>query len=534
MTRTDHIIALVSATLTADEQFFAPALAKLSSLYEINEPRKVNLVSLGAASGESSATEPLAAWIQRLRDEKVSSVQCINYASTNGKMPAHIAASFAGTITMIIEISSQKSHGSYILRSQYSPRFGLNPEKFIELINAQTDPALAWARVTQLLLESNRLNQKTIFPEVETADYLVTAEGRQVFEYMVDNILKETQIELAINGFELVIPASLQPFFTKYDTPSFFKSDKEYVYLYPEQEVNFEQLQQIIKANAFGDRLWQALNDQLAQYNDEEFQQLEAGAWPDALKGMDTEKLNRIAHTVCRSICVLCEEDSLKPKIPENLAAYFGPDETNQKRAALRSKIDDSGWHLANNTQSWEYNEFYKISDAVGGSQPSSEETRPEFLRALKDIYRFATRSGSMFQEAFGLSLFVLGKLDEFNIEESDVKSPGGKDGKTPAGKFDLNDLNANDRLLKSAGFSERAIENLKAAAWIVNEFRSIGWSEDRLRDQLAMNISNVFGGMGSWNDQYFEKDQPEYDAVTAAFYEAFRSQFAAVLSFTK
>ncbi|MET0244283.1 MAG: hypothetical protein ABW174_12475, partial [Flavitalea sp.] len=292
------------------------------------------------------------------------------------------------------------------------------------------------------------------------------------------------------------------------------------------QEVTYEQLWLLIKSNDFGDRLWQALNDQLAQYNDEAFQQLEASAWPDALKAMDTETLNRIAHTICRSICVLCEEDSLKPEIPESLTGFFGPDEMDQKRAALRSKIDNSGWQLANSSRQWEYNEFIKISDEVGEPQPSSEQSRPVFLKALKDIYRFATRAQSVFQEAFGLSLFVLGKLDEFNAEE--------RSGKAPAGNFDLNDLSANDEMLKNAGFSERAVENMKAATWIVDDLRSIGWTDDRLRDQLAMNISNVFGGMGSWNDQYFEKDQPEYDAVTAAFYDAFRTQFAAVLSVRK
>jgi len=63
--------------------------------------------------------------------------------------------------------------------------------------------------------------------------------------------------------------------------------------------------------------------------------------------------------------------------------------------------------------------------------------------------------------------------------------------------------------------------------------FLPLGLSEAKLRGLLAYLLSDVFGGMGSWNDQYFEtpEAQQQYDAISARLYGALSAFFVATLN---
>jgi hypothetical protein len=137
-------------------------------------------------------------------------------------------------------------------------------------------------------------------------------------------------------------------------------------------------------------------------------------------------------------------------------------------------------------------------------------KAREEFLGALREAESFAKQAGSPFFEAF--------KLARFALEDGALRLMGNLS--SPEGVAAL------QVVLKTAGFSEQAGEVFERKAGAVSEFELFHASEEKLRGVLACTVADVFGGMGSWNDQPVgtPEAQEQYEQISRRLFRALRA----------
>lgn len=149
---------------------------------------------------------------------------------------------------------------------------------------------------------------------------------------------------------------------------------------------------------------------------------------------------------------------------------------------------------------------FPEIAYGIEVQSLGIEQAQSAFSKALEEIKVFVAEIQSPYEEAFSLALFIITGVKDFSSEELIAQ-------------------------VKSSGFSERAIEVLNGRVWIADQFRELGLKSEKVRGLLAISIADVFGGMGSWNDQYGESDQERYQTVSANMFQALKNYFAAIIS---
>ena len=511
MTRTDHIQVLTSAALLASGEQLSPLFSIFENNYVLNEVRKPNFVSLGAR--KNGDEETFAGWIHRLRSEDILKVKLFNSSLQNHALQAHILAAFAGPSDLLLEITTKSQIRTFVLNSFFSSQYEITPEHFILLLDSQPNKEIAWSRAATLIQESNILNQRGTFSQAQRPAYLLTEEGRKVFESLADDLIREVQIELEIHECKFIIPEGIQDVFMKYGHMPYFVDDVEHVYLNPSGDVSSGDILLLVESQLFEEKLiWESLNASLTEYAYANMTPVPVDQWRKKIENMEHDLLQKIVNPICRCICTLCEDQHKKRIIPSALSDKFAPDDLELKRAAARSKSENDRWVPESKKQYWEYYEFEQIKEALPPDIPGADMARKKFIAALEAIKTLAAKIKSPFEESFKLSLFIL-----------ETKQPGEK---YNGEYFEL--LAAN---LISGGFSEHAAGKLREVQWIGELFKMLGWRKEDIDGMLAITFADVFGGMGSWNDQQTEQDYEKYQEISATLYSALRSYFASLLS---
>ncbi|RYY56570.1 MAG: hypothetical protein EOO09_05930 [Chitinophagaceae bacterium] len=508
MKRTDHILSLVATALTSESP--ASVLKTIEGFYFLSEPRKTGTVSLGAK--ENGQEKSFTTWIGGQRQAGITAMNLKPFPARNASLQPHIAAAFAGPSDLLLEITTGSGTKIFGMAFYRSSSYQILPVEFITLIDSQPEPAILWDRAATLLLESNQLNNRISFEREKVREYLLTDTGTAVFETMASQLMDELQIEAFINNREFAIPAPLAHLVTKQG--HFFSGGDgpDHVYLYSLRDVNAFELLQLVAAQSFAGGTWTRLNETIKEYNDPDMPTVDPGQWEETLSGMEPATLQRYVMPVCRSICTLCEEAGIKPLIPEDLRDAFGPDETDQKRASARSKDASRVYSLSNNGQPWEYYQFEELEGISALPDLNVRDAKTDFSVSLEKICVLAAKMNSPYEEAFGLALFLAGETpEESTYTDSMVEATAGR--------------------LAASGFSERAVENFRANTWMTQSYSTLGWNAYRISQLMALSTADVFGGMGSWNDEYAENDQALYEQLSAELFRALRNYFAVVVA---
>jgi hypothetical protein len=243
-----------------------------------------------------------------------------------------------------------------------------------------------------------------------------------------------------------------------------------------------------------------------------------AAAWPTALEGLSEELTRSVPQAVCDAIRTLCEEQKQEPVIPEALKACFGPDELEKKRAKARTRLSGGEqWQLQDNRQPWQL-VFFEQIPGEGPTEPPGDAApaKARFQEALQAIEAFATRLDFPFAEAFRLGRFLLGPS-------------------FPSGAFDAAHAQRAVEALAAQGFSERAQENFQELFPFSEDLKVLRWSEERIRGFLAASVSDVFGGMGSWNDLPLDgAEAEEHGRLSGELFRSMKDYTAALQSWVK
>jgi hypothetical protein len=515
MKRNDYLLALTSGFLLAPEGKISEALAFVNPDIELTAPGKPGAVSLGGRYIKDIKSG-FVEWMEYLRKEKIQGVKIFYINNENAGLSPHIAAAFAGGEEFMLEITTLKKTRSYILQTILSTAFQITRAEFTELIDFQKDKEKLWARIIELVEEFVQLNSISGFNKNHIRDFFESEEGIHVFEFLATQLLQEIQIECMINKMHFEIPKRFENLFYKSDFP-FGEAEKDSVFLYPVKDVSPDELLMLINAQSFTNEIWKMCEKEFVENPHEEIPSLKAAEWSSYIKKLSPSSLKELCSVICGIIAGICEENETKPTIPAELANTFGPDEIEEKRAQARGRTGDY-WLLQGNKDSWELYFFELLPDDLKIEVPTSlGEARENFSNHLKEAAAFAAKIDSPFGEAFLLGSYFLN--DE-----------------VPAGNFDQVHFDIISKDLKKKGFSDIARENIGDLIFYGDTMKKLNWPAAKISGLFAVSISDVFGGMGSWNDVYVEDeaDNNTYQEISAELFSSQRNYLAALLSFQK
>ncbi|MFY0567302.1 hypothetical protein ACN28E_26225 [Archangium lansingense] len=533
----DMVVAWVTSLLKKERVQWPEVLARLETMlgesWSVRRLAQPNTYSLGARLRDGREL-PLAGWLEGLgTDGEPLEVRALDLGSrAPEKLPEHIAAAFASTQALVLALRSRGISSVYVLETVVSHRSLISPAQLVELalLQPHADRVLeAWARV---ITESNELNGRPAVEVSQVARYLCSREGAGVLDFLGGDLMSELQSTVRREGVVENIPEAYRSFFHTSDPDDFDRQmlgpDRQHEFipseerLYLESEATAQDFVALVEAQPFAREIWERiarnLNQFLAEgetpYTAESIAAKLRDGGPEAHRELPMGNLTQEWQGCCRG-------HGVEPIIPEALRGclrLLGPTPEERKRdkglLLEREKL-----RLKPNTEGYQMYLFRELEDApplLDSPARPTTEVREEFLGALREAESFAEQQDSPFFEAFKLARFVL---------ESDALRL--------TGKLSPERVDALQEALKAAGFSERAGEVFGRKVNAVSDFEPFHPSEEKLRGLLACTVADVFGGMGSWNDQYF--DTPEaherYEQVSSRLFGTLRAFNMAILN---
>ncbi len=498
--------------LLAPDDAAETAVADFGSQYVLEKIKAPGMISIGAAD-EDNKPLPWKAWAGKIKAGGVDQVS-VSYIFYEGKeLAAHVAAAFAGTVSFVLQVETAGAVQTWFLRSENSPRNALSAAGFAGFIESQPNSPTILKRVHQLINESNHLNNKPLVPEGKTADFLRSPEGESIFDFLGDNLVSEIQIECKINDTSLLFSPEWDSYFQgPFGGSRYFTStgDKDPVYFYSLRTVTADELKQVIAAQPFAEKIRPGVNRLIKEEQPPAFELVSDA--DGLLSSGSSDQLQILGNLICRVIISNCEESETLPIIPVSLSEAFGPDKTDQMRARARGHTDEFR-SLKPPENPWRYYQYDRLPGLNHLITPNNAAAREkDFRESLGAISRFA-------EEKQLLSYVALFRLAAFLLSPS-----------VATGTFGGESIGA---AVKEQGFGEDIAKALADGIFYVSKMLVLDWPAGKCFGLLAVSITGVFGGMGSWNDQYFETDALEYDQVSAAFFRARQHYFASLLSGT-
>jgi hypothetical protein len=507
MRRDDYMLMIASNLLTLETDKLPAAIEHFSGKCELRQLRKAGAVSIGGQHPDDREVG-LVRWIEALRAERIKRVACSWSAHAQPPvLEPHLAAAFRGARQSLLQVVTEHQVRSFALLTLSSSQYEMTPEQFIEVIDAQELRDVLWTRLADVVCESNRMNGRPDVDSTTIRGYLA-GEGNAVFEFFCSNLVEEAQVEGMLHRVPFVMPDRYRKLFKRRGVSA--AGEPERIFLYPTAELDADDVLALVDAQPCSRDIWVALVAKAAE-SQSNIPDISAADWAGSLHALDEVQFAAVAQLLCEVICNVCRERGLPRTLPAALSGKFGPDEQEHARILVRHRLDMNGYFPCVTEHPWELYYFSPISEHPAPAPPT-RAVEQVFGERLSEIERFAVKTKSPFTEHFRLAAWFLG---------DDV----------PAGRFDGEHCRTIASRLAEGGFSESAVERLDNLLIPAPDMLALGFNFTRIRHLLAADAADVFGGMGSWNDQYFENGQEDFERVSAAMYRAQRELVAAMLT---
>lgn len=505
---------IVAALLRADKVQRGTYLDFVGSSLELRNTQAENMIILcGAVAGGTLIG--FRDWLERLGSVDPQSVRVIRAGSAQPpKLPDHIAAAFGSSGREILFCSIQGQKHLIDLTVEQAPRYAMSGVHLAALIDAQLSAPAMWRRIEALTNENRAMNLESTFEMGMLRSAFIAGELDGFLELMLDQLLEEFQIELAISGEKLLIPDELEHLL---HPPASHDADSmagevavSSVYLYPTGRPTGEELARFIGLQPIPD-LEPILSPSLA----------EAGINIHTLLDLSAEEVaeRAIADTVCRILADELNATGTKPLIPENLLHVFGPSALDQKRADLRGQWGRfyTARPSANTWQRWICRECpIDVAELSATKLLRKPEVLVEWKAALAEIEKYAREIDSPFSGTFALARILIDSSYGKRMAEEIASTASGEE--------------LEERwipLMIEAGFDT---DNAAAAASSIVQgmlsaelLLQVTPPED-LPLLVAVSSCDVFGGMGSWNDIDPRDMNERYSTLSTRLYHALRN----------
>ncbi|WNG57674.1 hypothetical protein F0U59_25110 [Archangium gephyra] len=529
MNLSDMAVAWVTSLLKMERERWPEILTRLETMlgesWSLRRLARPNTYSLGARPRDGREL-PLADWLEELGKEGPLEARALDLGSLSMEgLPAHMAAAFANTQGLALELHTRGGASVFVLETVFSRQSLITPAQLVEiaLLQPHSERVLeAWARV---ITESNELNGRPAVEASQVVRYLGSREGAQVLDFLGGDLMSALQSTVRREGAVEDIPEAYRSFFHTSDPDDFDRHmlgpDRQHEFvpseerLYLESGATAQDFVALVEAQPFAREIWERiarnLNQFLAEgeepYTAESIAAKLRNEGPEAHRGLPMGNLTQEWQGCCRG-------HGVDPIIPEALRGCVRrsgptPEEREKDKGLL---LEREKLRLAPNTEGYQvylFQELGELPPVPGSPARPAAELRKEFLAALRETETFAEQQGSPFFEAFKLARFVL-ESDQLRL----------------TGELTPERVEALVKVLKAAGFSERAGDVFGRKINAVSDFEPFQPSEEKLRGLLACSVADVFGGMGSWNDESFETEETHarYEQLSARLFSTLRA----------
>ena len=506
------VMAATVGLLTCPDQYLDDALARCdrvinsSALYSTDKPS----VAIRSRAGIT----PLRDWVMRMRAGGPLACWPGFGGRDHGDIPAHIMAGFLGGRPGTLHVKHAGGCDLYHPGTISSPPHEMTVAQFADLINAQDNPEFYWPNILADINQFHRCNDIVEVGTDELTDFLLSNAAAHAWDVTGDEIMREVQVEALTFGKSFIIPAHLANLVEKV-VPLFDSEPSVWLEAYDEDEVTGSDLYQLIMAQEFHGEIWQTCADlqQLAEtlgedYDLSEFPHIDAKQWGQYLQGLDALAAELVRDDLLELIRLECQRRRCEPMIPAALEEIFGPDEEERRRLSFRRHLQhDMGWNLKMQTVPWRMFVFDENGDKVEEANAATAivDLQRRFEAALEAIEAFAVKVQSPFAVHF--------KLANRLAAHARVDAP-----------FDR-------EVFEHICVSNDAPDYL-ANMELVDLFAAFGWRTRRVLGLAAVAAADVFGAMGSWNDQSFDDDEDEqFEALSSQLFDAMNAYLASLLT---
>lgn len=463
---------------------------------------------------------PLRNWIHDLHSTKVTSVR-LGLEADSGPYPDYKMAGFAGGRPWTLEIIAERGSSQFLLGTTSSPEHAMTSAHLVQLVNQQQDPDFFWEVIEQEINQFHRCNGMPEIDECDLESFLASSEGEQNWKVIGDTLFRELQVEAHVYDEPFTVPDEMAALVNPV-VPFFDDLDEQFIdlYTYDDDDVSGNDLLELVEAQDFAGVIWvrcanihRLIEDLGEDVDFEQFPRLSAEEWPRHLQGIEAGDACHLCDGIIELIKDECTQRSVQPVIPEELDEVFGPDETERRRVYFRIRMQhDLGWQLARNPEPWLAYTFFRRPEEVDlCAPPRLAVAKLEFEAALTATEHFARRVESSFADSFRLALLL--------SQDTSLDETRGIDTVALRGKL-------------AKQFPSEDTSWIDALFLIVDGFSQFNWEAGKVRALAAISAADVFGAMGSWNDQSFEGEEDAvFEELSRRLYDAMNSYFSALLS---
>lgn len=492
----DLFIFTTAQLLKKSNETFESVKTDLQDLfggYEFNIPKKVKAFSITATNSDQKYVGYWD-WIHELRNGGFTKATIENL-NGQGVLPDPIAAAFANGISRVFKISSTSKVRTYIPMNRSSRQTWLDGHELEFLIDAQSSDQETRRALWQSILEAD-INRFGSYDQAKTIEEARNFLHKDYENYFcpANDILRTLQHYCAREGLEFKIPAHLTH---KLEKPISTNIAENSYAPYIKEELSGKEVGELIAAQN-SELIWSKVKESLAENiktQQLKFENFSVTMNNDSLiefiKSLTSDEIYQLSLTSCT---YLFGENFV---IPEQLKHKFNFPE-------LPPIPDHQLWRATPNNEPWQMLcfEFAGEINFTNVSPPEEfnwPKLMEQFHKTLVPMESFAKKVESPFAEAFSVAAWVLTAQN-------------------------LNFQNRNEFMAAAASenFSENALQVLDHKLnFGLN--KALQLSTEQVRLILALDLVNIFGGMGSWNDQNFldPSDQLLFETLTAELFSA-------------
>lgn len=400
---------------------------------------------------------------------------------------------------------------------------------FIELINSQKNKSVIQERLKNYLLEISFTEEdRAALAAMDLESFLKTTKGQRCLDLEMGNLIAEIQKDCKRSGDSFIIPKNLEHSLECIDY------EKEMLAkMSAEEKLNFVERHEVFIINNAVGKDYQDLIEAQTQsatiYKNiwENFISLgedlkEKFKTIDELKEIFKEEKAEEFYTyptanILNSIIVFCKKNAQKIIFPNNLKdrilyindmnsePEFLPEHERYLPLPNKNSYSDIMLtELATNS--------FDLLPVVNFA-----EAKKEFLELLSFCENLSKRAESYFEECFKSARLILSLGEKITLS----KQP------------DKNELMSFIQSSHFQEFSEHSKYTLQKNVESLDIFFQLVLPKDKLIQLLVLSITNVMGGMGSWNDQYFEdeNDNKDYTYSLEKFPQVYQNFFVQAMN---
>jgi hypothetical protein len=509
------VMAATVGMLTCPDECLSDALVQCDRLFDSSVLYSTDKPSVAVRS--VTGVTPLRDWVMGARASGLLACRTGFGVQRNGDSAPHRMAGFLGGRPCSLHVSHAGGCDSYHAGTISSPSHAMTVAQFADLINAQANPEFFWHAILADINQFHSCNGIAAVAPEELADFLLSDAGASAWNSTGDQLMQELQVEALTFGEPFRIPASLADLLEKvvpiHDMFPYVSLDA-----YDDDEVTGSHLSQLINAQPFHADIWRQCADpgQLAatlgeNFDLTEFPRIDAMEWGHYLQGLDANDSALVRDELLALIRLECERRCCEPLIPAALEDIFGPDDEERRRLSFRGRLQhDMGWYLASHPTPWC---MYVLDEDCCEAGVANEtaaaiikvDHQQRFEAALEAIAAFAVKVQSPFLIDFQLAQDL--------AAEAQADAPF-------------------DRVAFERICTSKNVPDYLAGTELIDLFAAFDWRTRRVLGLAAVAAADVFGAMGSWNDQSFDGDEAaQFETVSSELFFAMNSYLAALLT---